>query len=200
MQDSENPQRVSNNDLRNAQFGGGLINAESVNARRIGGDIYNIHLGQQTVASENPAQSQNQRQRSLSERDSLEKAYTLQSQRVNRIRNAWVIETDPSRKFQYEQQLQDEERILKELGEKLDAIERQLQATKNHAREHKCNQKLNKEADTYFEQADTDNENSSADITAEMIEKLKKLKPEAVVNSCSTHQEAMSLVNDLWFE
>jgi hypothetical protein len=35
----------------------------------------------------------------------------------------------PSRKFQYEHQLQSEERTLKEIGDKLDAIERQLQAS-----------------------------------------------------------------------
>jgi len=130
MPDSQNPKQTDNNDLRNAQFGGGLINAESVNAGRIGGDIYNIHLGQQTAASTNPAQSQSQRQRSLSERDSLEKAYTLQSQKVTQIRTALVIETDVSRKFQYEHQLQVEECTLKELGNKLGAIEQQLQT--NH--------------------------------------------------------------------
>ncbi|MBC1224814.1 hypothetical protein GNF11_09120 [Nostoc sp. UCD122] len=42
-----------------------------------------------------------------------------------------VIETDVSCKFQYEQQLQAEERTLKELGDKLNAIEQQLQATDN---------------------------------------------------------------------
>jgi hypothetical protein len=74
MPDSEDPKQVNNNDLRNSQFGGGLINAGIVNAGRIGGDIYNIHLGQQTLASGNPVQSQNQQQRSLSERDSLKAA------------------------------------------------------------------------------------------------------------------------------
>ena len=74
MPDSEDPKQVNNNDLRNSQFGGGLINADTVNAGRIGGDIYNIHLGQQTAASGNPVQSQNQQQRSLSERDSLKAA------------------------------------------------------------------------------------------------------------------------------
>jgi hypothetical protein len=39
MPEPEEPKQVSNNDLRNAQFGGGLINAETVNAQRIGGDI-----------------------------------------------------------------------------------------------------------------------------------------------------------------
>ena len=131
MPDSEDPKQVSSNDLRNSQFGGGLINADTVNAGRIGGDIYNIHLGQQTAASGSPAPSQNQRERSQQEQDSLEKAYALQSQRITRIRNAWIIETDPSRKFQYEHQLQSEERTLKELSDKLDAIEQQLQATEN---------------------------------------------------------------------
>ncbi|WP_292818140.1 AAA-like domain-containing protein [Nostoc sp. JL23] len=130
MPDSQDPKQVSN-DLRNTQFGGGLINADTVNAGRIGGDIYNIHLGQHTAASGNSVQSQNQRQRSQQEKDSLEKAYTLQSQKVANLRTALVIETDVSRKFQYEQQLQAEEGILKELGDKLDAIEQQLQAADN---------------------------------------------------------------------
>lgn len=200
MSDSEELNQVINNDLPNSQFGGGLINAESVNAEKIGGDIYNIYLEKQQAASDSPAPSPNQKQRSHSERDALEKTYTIQSQKVASIRNAWVIETDPSRKFQYEQQLHEEERILKELGKKLDAIEQQLLSTRNHAQRHERNQKLTKEVDSYFEPPEPENENISTDITADMIEKLKKLKPEAVVNSCSTHQEALSLVNDLWFE
>jgi len=47
MPDSENSKKVTNNNLQNAQFGGGLINAETVNAERLGGDIYNrsnIHI------------------------------------------------------------------------------------------------------------------------------------------------------------
>lgn len=131
MPDSEDPKQVSKNDLRNSQFGGGLINAGTVNAGQIGADIYNIHFGQQMTASGNSVQSQNQRQRSQQERDSLEKAYTLQSQKVANLRTALVIETDVSRKFQYENQLQTEERTLKELGDKLDAIEQQLQAAEN---------------------------------------------------------------------
>lgn len=200
MSDSEELNQVINNDLPNSQFGGGLINAESVNAEKIGGDIYNIYLEKQQAASDSPAPSTNQKQRSHSERDALEKTYTIQSQKVASIRNAWVIETDPSRKFQYEQQLQEEERILKELGKKLDAIEQQLQATRNYTQGHEHNQQLTKEADSYFESLEPDNENTSTDITADMIEKLKNLKPEGVVNYCSTHQEALSLVNDLWFE
>jgi len=44
---SEDPKEVSKNDLRNSQFGGGFIDAETVNADRIGGDIYNVVLNQQ---------------------------------------------------------------------------------------------------------------------------------------------------------
>lgn len=58
MPDSEDPKQVNNNDLRNSQFGGGFINADTVNAGRIGGDIYNIHFGQQTVASGNQNKQQ----------------------------------------------------------------------------------------------------------------------------------------------
>ncbi|QFS52264.1 toll/interleukin-1 receptor domain-containing protein [Nostoc sphaeroides] len=70
--------------------------------------------------------SPQQRERLQRERDFLKKAYTLQSQKVANIRNVWVIETDPSRKFQYEQQLQTEKRILQDLADNLDAIEQQL--------------------------------------------------------------------------
>ncbi|MBE8992712.1 hypothetical protein [Nostoc sp. LEGE 12450] len=38
--DSQDPKQVSNNDLRNSQFGGELINAGTVNAGRIGGEQY----------------------------------------------------------------------------------------------------------------------------------------------------------------
>ncbi|BDI20660.1 hypothetical protein ANSO36C_64620 (plasmid) [Nostoc cf. commune SO-36] len=130
MPDSQKPKQVNNN-LQNAQFGGGLINADTVNAGQIGGNVYNIHFGQQTVKSDNSSSSPQQRKRSQQERDSLEKAYVLQSQRVAKIRTALIIETDVSRKFQYEHQLQEEERTLKELGDKLDAIEQQLQTTEN---------------------------------------------------------------------
>ncbi|WP_414755838.1 tetratricopeptide repeat protein [Anabaena sp. CCY 9910] len=44
MTDAEDPKQVNNNDLLNAQFGGGLINAENVNAGQIGGDVYNINI------------------------------------------------------------------------------------------------------------------------------------------------------------
>jgi hypothetical protein len=65
------------------------------------------------------------------ERDSLEQLYILQSEKVASIRKALVIETDPSRKFQYSHLLQEEERTLKELGDKLNEIEHQLQSTEN---------------------------------------------------------------------
>ena len=45
MADPEGQKKFSENDLRNSQFGGGFINAENVNAQRIGGDIWNIFLG-----------------------------------------------------------------------------------------------------------------------------------------------------------
>lgn len=47
MPDSEDPKQV-NNDLRNAQFRGGLINADKVIAGQIGGDNYNL-IQQQIV-------------------------------------------------------------------------------------------------------------------------------------------------------
>ncbi|WP_414755234.1 hypothetical protein [Anabaena sp. CCY 9910] len=131
MPDSQDPKKVSNNDLRGSQFGGGLINADTVNAGRIGDDIYNIHFEQQTATSGNLVQSQNQTERSLCFRDSLEKAYNLQNRKVANIRMALVIETDPTRKFQYEHQLQEEECRLKELDDRLNAIEEQLKSTED---------------------------------------------------------------------
>jgi predicted NACHT family NTPase len=46
MPDSQDPKQVNNNDLRNAQFAGGLVNADKVIAGQIGGDNYNIYIGQ----------------------------------------------------------------------------------------------------------------------------------------------------------
>ena len=57
----EDPKKVSNNDLRNSQFGGGFINAENVNAERIGGDIFNFFSEQQAIPVGNPARPENQR-------------------------------------------------------------------------------------------------------------------------------------------
>jgi hypothetical protein len=62
MPESKDPQEPSSNDLRNAQFGGGFINAENVNAGRIGGDILNFFFGQQTTTPVgNPDRPKNQR-------------------------------------------------------------------------------------------------------------------------------------------
>lgn len=62
MPDSEDPKQVSSNDLRNSQFGGGFINAETVNAGRVGGDIWNIFFGQQTTTPVgDPARPKNER-------------------------------------------------------------------------------------------------------------------------------------------
>ncbi|WP_414586993.1 NACHT domain-containing protein [Scytonema sp. PCC 10023] len=61
MPESEDPKKVTNNDLRNAQFGGGFINADTVNAQRIGGDIWNLFLGQQLAPVGNPQREHNQR-------------------------------------------------------------------------------------------------------------------------------------------
>lgn len=71
--------------------------------------------------------SEGQRRRLEQERESLEGWYRLQSEKVAKIRNALVIETDPSRKFQYQQQIKEEEHTLKEYGNRLDEIEKQLQ-------------------------------------------------------------------------
>ncbi|MFN6536171.1 MAG: TIR domain-containing protein [Nostoc sp. EkiNYC01] len=132
--------------LSNFQFHSELINGDTVNAGKIGDDIWNIRMAQQQMPSDNPTQSQSQRQRSLSEKDSLEKAYTLQSQKVANLRTAFLIETDVTRKFQYEQQLQAEERTLKELVDKLDAIEQQLQASNfSHSKQEDKQKQLQKE-------------------------------------------------------
>ena len=66
MPDSEDPKEVTNYELPDAKFGGGLINAESVNAGRIGGDITNII---QNVTFQKSGLSGEQAIRSLLERD-----------------------------------------------------------------------------------------------------------------------------------
>ena len=62
--ESQDPKKVTNNDLRNSQLAGGFINAENVNADRIGGDIWNIRnffFGQQLAPVGNPQREHNQR-------------------------------------------------------------------------------------------------------------------------------------------
>jgi hypothetical protein len=71
--------------------------------------------------------TEDQRRRLERERNSVEQLCTLQNKKVERIQKALIIETDPSRKFQYEQQIQEEEYRLKELGDKLSEIENKLQ-------------------------------------------------------------------------
>ncbi|MBN3906743.1 MAG: tetratricopeptide repeat protein [Nostoc sp. NMS1] len=44
MPDSQDPKEANNNDLRNAQFAGGFVNADKVIAGQIGGDVYNINI------------------------------------------------------------------------------------------------------------------------------------------------------------
>ncbi|RCJ18357.1 hypothetical protein A6S26_28960 [Nostoc sp. ATCC 43529] len=76
--------------------------------------------------SDNPVQPQSQRERWQKERDSLAEAYELQRKKVAELRKASVIETDVSRKFQYEQNLQSAESELKKLDDDLNSIEQKL--------------------------------------------------------------------------
>ena len=64
-----------------------------------------------------------QRRRWELERAAQEQLYKLLSEKVARIRRALTIETDPSRKFQYEQQIQEEENELKKFDDRLNEIE-----------------------------------------------------------------------------
>jgi hypothetical protein len=75
--------------------------------------------------------SDEQRRRLEQGKNSLEQAYKLQSEKIARLRNALVIETDPLRKFQYEQQIQQEENELTKLINRLDEIEKQLQSSQS---------------------------------------------------------------------
>jgi DNA polymerase III delta prime subunit len=72
--------------------------------------------------------SDEQRLRLEQEKIYLEQLYNRQSDKINRLRNALIIETDPLRKFQYEQQIQQEENELKKLIVGLDEIENNLQS------------------------------------------------------------------------
>lgn len=71
--------------------------------------------------------SDEQRRRLEQEKKSVEQAYELQSEKIARLRNALIIETDALRKFQYEQQFQQEENELKRLNDRLDEIDNQLE-------------------------------------------------------------------------
>lgn len=70
--------------------------------------------------------TEEQRRRLQQERDSFEQLHRLQSEKVAKIRKALIIETDPSRKFQYEQQIEEEENELKKLGDRINEIEATL--------------------------------------------------------------------------
>jgi len=72
--------------------------------------------------------SDERRRRLEQEKNSLEQSYELQREKIDRLRNAWVIETDPSRKLQYEQQIYKEDNELKRLTDRLEEIEDQLQS------------------------------------------------------------------------
>ncbi|MDZ8083842.1 MAG: GUN4 domain-containing protein [Nostoc sp. DcaGUA01] len=62
------------------------------------------------------------------EKKSLEQSYELQSEKIDRLRNALIIETDPSRKFQHEQEIKQQENQLKEFRNRLDEIEKCLES------------------------------------------------------------------------
>lgn len=49
MPDSQHPKQVNNNDLRNAQFAGGLINANTVTFGQMGGNVYNIQYSYSNI-------------------------------------------------------------------------------------------------------------------------------------------------------
>lgn len=72
--------------------------------------------------------SDEQRRRLEQEKKSLEQSYKLQSEKIDRLRNALIIETDPSRKFQHEQDIKEQEKKRKEFGDRLDEIEKCLES------------------------------------------------------------------------
>lgn len=51
-----------------------------------------------------------------------------------------------------------------------------------------------------FEESEFDHHNSSGDSTSDIIEQLKKLKPEKVISSFNTLQEVHGFINALWNE
>ncbi|PLZ42971.1 hypothetical protein CBP27_03485, partial [Fischerella thermalis WC542] len=75
--------------------------------------------------------SKEQRLRLEREKNSLEQVYELQRDKLIKIRQALVIETDPSRKFQYEQQIIQEENELQKLSDRLDEIENKIQSVES---------------------------------------------------------------------
>ncbi|WP_414568090.1 SUMF1/EgtB/PvdO family nonheme iron enzyme [Nostoc sp. CCY 9925] len=71
--------------------------------------------------------SDSQKRRREEERNRLQQEWELRNEKVKRIRAALAIETDPSKQFQLEQQLQAENTELKHLNKELDEIEKLLQ-------------------------------------------------------------------------
>lgn len=61
VQGNQNQQNIKNKtskfDLRNAQFGGGIVDAETVNAHQIGGDITNYNQVARTEANNSPVKT-----------------------------------------------------------------------------------------------------------------------------------------------
>ncbi|MEH1923255.1 hypothetical protein [Nostoc sp.] len=49
MTDSQDPKQVKNNDLRNPQFAGSLINADTVTVGQMGENVYNIHYSHSNI-------------------------------------------------------------------------------------------------------------------------------------------------------
>lgn len=57
------------------------------------------------------------------------------------------------------------------------------------------------EVNSHFSEPEAHNQNySSRDSTSDIVEQLKKLKPEKIVSSFNTLQEVHSFINDLWNE
>ncbi|AUT00516.1 peptidase C14 [Nostoc sp. CENA543] len=93
--------------------------------------LLRINVQPQPVKVETPQPthqnlSESQKLRREEERNRLQREWETRNEKVKRIGAAFAIETDPSRKFQLEQQLQQEKTELKHLENELDAIERLL--------------------------------------------------------------------------
>lgn len=72
--------------------------------------------------------------------------------------------------------------------------------TTNKNAEHTWSQEAINEVNSPLEEPESHDQNSSRDSTSDIIEQLKKLKPEKIVSSFNTLQEVHSFINDLWCE
>jgi AAA-like domain/Effector-associated domain 9/CHAT domain len=70
--------------------------------------------------------SDRQRSRLEQERDGLENQYTLLSEKLNRLRDAYAIENDPTTKFKLEKQIEQSESEIATINVKLESIEEKL--------------------------------------------------------------------------